>query len=70
MPRSEAQKRADKKYNATHEINYKTIGTRVDKKTAEIIKKEADKRSISPSKFLLESALYCINNNINFENKE
>ncbi len=70
MARSEAQKRADKKYAETHEINYTTIGTRVEKKKAEIIKASAVELGISPSKFLLLSALYCIENNIDLKNKE
>ena len=67
MARSEAQKRADKKYAETHEINYTTIGTRVEKKKAELIKSEAAKQGVSPSKFLLLAATYCIENNIDLK---
>ncbi|MBQ8842351.1 MAG: hypothetical protein IJZ65_06970 [Ruminiclostridium sp.] len=69
MARSEAQKRADKKYAETHEINYTTIGMRVEKKKAEIIKEQAVKQGVSPSKFLLLAATYCIENNIDFKNE-
>ncbi len=70
MARSEAQKRADKKYAETHEINYTTIGTRVEKKKAEMIKAAAADKGISPSKLLLLSAIYCIENNIDLTNNK
>ena len=69
MARSEAQKRADKKYAETHEINYTTIGMRVEKKKAEIINEQAVKQGVSPSKFLLLAATYCIENNIDLKNE-
>ena len=67
MARSEAQKRADKKYAETHEMNYTTIGMRVEKKKAELIKAEAARLGISPSKFLLLATTYCMENNIDLK---
>lgn len=68
--RSEAQKRADKKYFETHEINHTTISAKVEKKKAEEIKTEAQKQGITASKYLLLAASYCMEHNITFEREE
>lgn len=68
--RSEAQKRADKKYLETHEINQTTISTRVEKKKAEEIRTEAERQGMTASKYLLSAVLYCIENNIRFERED
>lgn len=68
--RSEAQKRADKKYYETHETNHATISTKVEKSKAEAIKAEAQKQGITASKYLLLAVTYCMENNINFKKEE
>ena len=68
--RSEAQKRADKKYFETHEINHTTISAKVEKKKAEEIKAEAQRQGSTASKYLLSAVLYCMENNIIFKSED
>lgn len=68
--RSEAQRKADKKYRESEKNNYTTISAGMTKEQAEIIKNEAKKRGITASKFLLSSVMYCIENEIEFNSKE
>ena len=65
--RSDAQKKADKKYIESGKCKYKTIGTRLNIEQAQRIEKAANKAGLSISKFLLKSALYCIENNIDLK---
>ena len=67
MPRSEAQKKADKKYQNSEKCKYKTVGTRLHVDHISNIEVAAEKNGITISKFLALSALYCANNNIKFE---
>ena len=68
--RSEAQKKADKKYFETHTSNFTTIGMGVEKTKAEEIRAEAKKQGLTASKYLLSAVLYCMENNIIFKSED
>ncbi len=68
--RTEAQKRADKKYFETHTSNFTTIGMGVEKNKAEEIRAEAKRQGLTASKYLLSAVIYCMENKIEFNNKE
>ncbi|MCM1224492.1 MAG: hypothetical protein NC548_59600 [Lachnospiraceae bacterium] len=59
--KSEAYKKAHKKYSKEH---YKTLGVSTDKVNAELIETAALDQHLTTSKFLFLSAMYCIKNNI------
>ena len=67
MPRSEAQKKDDKKYQNSEKCKYKTVGARLHVDNIANIEAAAEKNGITISKFLTLSALYCANNNIKFD---
>ena len=64
MPRSEAQKRAEKKY---HEKTYKpfTINAKIDEYA--MIENYCNDNNISKNKFMLNAAMYIIKNNIKID---
>lgn len=64
MPRSEAQKRADKKY---HQKTFKSFTVNAKIADYETINDYCNKTGISKTQLLMKSALYCINNNIDIE---
>ena len=64
MPRSEAQKRADKKY---HEKTYKTFTINAKIEEYEKINQYCIDHNISRSKLLLNAALYVIDHNIKID---
>ncbi len=68
--RSEAQKRADKKYRESEKNNYTSISAGMTKEQALLCKGYAEKIGITPSKFALNAMLYCIENNIDLKSKE
>ena len=59
--KSEAKKRADKKY---HDKTYKTISIAAKFDEYAIIEKYCNDNNISKNKFLLSAAAYIIDNNI------
>lgn len=65
--RSDAQKRADKKYAQSDKCKYKTVSVRLHIDQATKIQSAADQNNTTVSKYLLNCALYCINNNISFD---
>lgn len=65
MPRSEAQKRADKKYHAK---TYKTFTVNAKIADYNIINDYCCNNNMSKAKFLINSAKYCIDNNIDIKN--
>ncbi len=67
MPRSEAQKRADKKY---HEKKYKTFSVNAKIDEYEMIEEYCSKNNISKNALLLGSAKYCIKNGIDFKKEK
>lgn len=67
--RSEAQKRADKKYAQSDKCKYKTISVRLRIDQAEKIQSIAEQNSTTTSKYVLGCALYCIENNITLDLK-
>lgn len=68
--RSDAQKKADKKYIKSGKCQYKTISARLHNEQAECIQKAAENIGVTQSKFILLSALHCIKNNIKFSNND
>ncbi len=64
MSRSEAQKRADEIYRKSGKYNRVTIGANVRKEEAVEIQNAANAIGLTASRFLLLSAQYCIDNNI------
>lgn len=63
--RSEAQKRADKKYKSK---TYKTFTVNAKIDQYDIITDYCNSHGISKSQLLLLSAMYCIDNNIDVSN--
>lgn len=61
MPRSEAQKRADKKYIAK---TYKRYAVNARLEFAAVIDEYCRANNLSNSSFFLNAAKYCIDNNI------
>ena len=62
--RSEAQKRADKKYKEAGKDMYKVLGAKMHVNSIEKIKKIALKQGLTPSKFAARAVYYCVNNEI------
>lgn len=65
--RSEAQKRADKKYAQSDKCKYKTISVRLHVDQATQIQDAAEQNGTTVSKYLLNCALYCVNNDVAFD---
>ena len=65
--RSEAQKKADKKYRESEKNKYTAISSGMTKEQADLCKGYAAKIGLSPSKFALNAMLYCIKNNIDLK---
>lgn len=62
--RSEAQKRADKKYRESGKDKYRNVSTKVHIDKIEKLKRIALKSGLTVSRYLVRSAFYCANNNI------
>ena len=67
--RSEAQKKADKKYRESEKNKYTAISSGMTKEQADLCKGYAAKIGLSPSKFALNAMLYCIKNNIDLKSE-
>lgn len=65
--RSEAQKRADKKYAQSDKCKYKTISVRLHVDQATQIQDAAEQNDTTVSKYLLNCALYCLKNDVTFD---
>ena len=63
--RSEAQKRADKKYRESGKDMYKVLGAKMHIKCIEKIKKIALTQGLTPSKYAARAVFYCANNDVN-----
>lgn len=68
--RSEAQKRADKKCAQSDKCKYKTISVRIHVDQAAKIQNAADQSGTTVSKYVLNCALYCLENNITFDTSD
>lgn len=66
--RSEAQKRADKKYKESGKSNYKTVGASLRIEQAQQLQTTAENLGLTLSKYLVLSALYCSENQIPLDN--
>ncbi len=62
--RSEAQKKADKKYKEAGKDKYRNIGASMHIDNIEKIKKIALASGLTPSKYTTRAVFYCMNNNI------
>lgn len=62
--RSEAQKKADKKYKEAGKDQYRNIGASMHIKNIEKIKKIALANGLTPSKYTARAVFYCANHNI------
>lgn len=62
--RSEAQKRADKKYRELGKDKYKNLSTKIHIDNIEVIKKIALASGLTPSKYAARAIFYCAVNNI------
>lgn len=62
--RSDAQKKAAKKYKESGKDKYKTIGAVMHADNMEKIKEIAQANGLSASKYTTRAALYCALNNI------
>ena len=62
--RSEAQKRADKKYRDSGKDKYKTFGISMHSDNIKKVKDTALSQNLSPSKFAARAVYYCVNNDI------
>ena len=62
--RSDAQKKAAKKYRESGKDKYKTIGAVMHADNMEKIKEIAQANGLSASKYTTRAALYCAINNI------
>ena len=64
---SESKRRNNKKYD---DLNMSQIGIKAKKGDIDKCKEYAQKLEITPSKFAMKAMLYCIENNITFNDKE
>lgn len=62
--RSEAQKRADKKYRELGKDKYRNLSAKIHIDSIEKIKKIALANGLTPSKYTARAVFYCANNNI------
>ena len=62
--RSEAQKRADKKYKASEKYKYKTVGVKIHEDNLKKLSKIATSIGTTVPKYLSRAAYYCALNNI------
>ncbi len=62
--RSEAQKRADKKYRDLGKDKYRNLSTKIHINNIEKIKRIALNSGLTPSKYTARAVFYCVNNNI------
>lgn len=62
--RSEAQKRAVKKYRESGKDKYRNLNTSIHVDNVEKIKKAALNSGLTPSKYVARAVFYCANNNI------
>ena len=68
--RSEAQKRAERKYQNSDKYDYTTIAAKTTKDIAGECRSYAEKMGITPSRFSVKAMLYCIRKNVTFDDDE
>lgn len=68
--RSEAQKRADKKYRESGKDKYKNVGVKIHEDNLKILKEFAAASGLTVPKYLQRAAYYCAFNNINLTHFE
>lgn len=62
--RSEAQKRADKKYKASGKCKYKVVGVSIHEDNLKKFSEFAASSGLTVSKYMARAAYYCALNNI------
>ena len=62
--RSEAQKKADKKYMNSEKYKYKTVGVKIHEDNLKILREFATSSGLTAPKYLQRAAYYCALNNI------
>lgn len=62
--RSDAQKKADKKYKESGKDKYSNLSTKIHIDNLNAIKKIALSNGLTPSKYTTRAIFYCINNKI------
>lgn len=62
--RSEAQRRADKKYKESGKDKYKTLGVVMHSDNINKVRETALSQNLSPSKFAARAVYYCVNNDV------
>ena len=62
--RSEAQKRADKKYKELGKDKYKNLCLKIHEDNLDILKEIASSKNLTASKYALRAAFYCAINDI------
>ena len=62
--RSEAQRRADKKYKESGKDKYNTFGVVMHSDNINKVRETALSQNLSPSKFAARAVYYCVNNDI------
>ena len=62
--RSDAQKRADKKYKEAGKDKYKTLGISMHSDNIGKVRETALSQKLSASKFAARAVYYCVNNKI------
>ena len=62
--RTEAQKRADKKYKSSEKYKYKSVGTKIHEDNLNKLSEIAAASGLTVSKYMSRAAYYCALNNI------
>lgn len=68
--RSEAKKRADKKYQQSEKYKYKTAGVKMHEDNIKKLKEFAASSNLTLSKYMARAAYYCALNNIDLTHFE
>ena len=68
--RSEAQKRADKKYKESGKDKYKTVGVKMHENNIKKLAEFASSSNLTFSKYMARAAYYCALNNIDLTHFE
>lgn len=62
--RTEAQKRADKKYRDSGKYKYKNLAIKIHEDNLAKLKEIASSSNLTAPKYAIRAAFYCANNNI------
>lgn len=68
--RTDAQKRADKKYKSSEKYKYKSVGTKMHEDNLKKLTEIAAASGMTAPKYMARAAYYCALNNIDLTNFE